>query len=206
MGTLYALETIANNTEITIEYMANPDQSLRTGVQRRKDLERHYRFECQCGACFVTEQGNTRCNHADGKKRTAAKRLLEQLENFVRLPNESAAAAAVRKLNLGWGYRDALQSLGIQDMKLANAFGQLARLHEEVFDTTTVLTHRTNCDYCDGSRNVSGGRVVHLKRARNCLNEENGIQIRCWGTVHADLADHYSRQAAVQVKLNRSRQ
>ena len=199
LGTLYALRTIRSRTEITIEYAANTKDCLRTGTARRKDISKAWNFDCKCGACVKQGEGNDTRNKDDDRLRSKAARLLEQIESDDIPEDESVAATALRKLGLCNEYLEALDNLGIKDMKLANAWRKIAVWHEEAFDTATPRTHLPDCAVCDGGRD----RTEHLGAALSALNEEHGVHLRCWGTVHPDLAQDDARRQALQVKLNR---
>lgn len=199
MGTLYALKTIRSRTEITIEYAANPEDCLRTGVARRKDFDKAWGFDCRCGACYLPGDGDERRNKVDDRLRSNAARILKQMDSVEVPDGETAATTALRKLDLCEEYLNALDNMGIKDMKLANAWRKIAVWHEEAFDTATRRAHLTECDVCDDGSD----RKEHLGKALHALNEENGIHIRCWGTVHPDLANDDARRQALQVKLNR---
>ena len=198
VGTLYALQPIRAGAEIKIEYWPNAEQSLQTGRKRTDDLKKYYGSQCRCDSCYVAGQGNDHRNKPEDTLRSKAGRLLRQLDSYEPAHCESAAESAMNKSVLAHKHRTALEELGVKDMKLANAYAQLARMHEEAFDTATRGVHSEMCDLCDGGQD----RIIYLQQARRYLTEENRIHIRCWGLVHAELADYYARQAALQVTIN----
>ena len=199
VGTLYALRTICLGAEIKIEYLANAEECLRTGVSRRKDISKAWAFDCRCSACYQPGNGDERRNKGDDKLRSNAARLLNQIESDDIPAGESVAATALRKLDLCRDFLKAVQDLGIKDIKLANAWQKLAKWHEEAFDTASPRTHLADCDTCDGGPD----RRKHLSKALDALNEEHRTHILCWGTVHPDLAEDDAKRQTLQVKLNR---
>lgn len=168
---LHALKSIQAGTEINVEYWPNTEQSLRTGLRRTRDLNKYYGFICRCPACYVEGAGNNNHNRNDDKLRWKAKKLLSRIQNIEPANNESAAETAIHKTSIAFQYREALEEIGICDVKLASAYRQLSRMHEECYDTATPAVHSQMYDLCDGGRD----RIIHLEKARKYLSEENRI-------------------------------
>ena len=180
-GTLRALEDIAAGQEISIDYMAKPGQCLRGRNARRADLQRHYKFQCDC---HVRRDNNNPASE-NHKLRVQALKLHRDIESTAMRQTETPEQRRTRKISLIKDYISPLYKLGLKDGKLAWAKLKLSEYHRQGYEFAEA---GPNHDHCDRCRDEQSSRW-HLDAASEALDDAMRVHMRCCGKKHAVIKD-----------------
>ena len=176
-GSLYALQSIPTNTPIVLNYLGFG--GLAPAWQRRKDLRKHYKFDCDCQSCNL--HGHELIADNTARQRARAQFYeLEDSENQMQNPRAFAklVTAATR-------YIEYLQQLNINDDRLAYGYNKLAELREQQAEDADedIMHGLQHCNDC----HANGGVMRHLIQAREAWNECQEIDQLTHGPDHPQL-------------------
>ncbi|KAK3713748.1 hypothetical protein LTR37_008234 [Vermiconidia calcicola] len=173
VGTLHALQDMRTGTQIKVDYCPSETDALRTTAVRRPILAANYAFHCDCPACgnAVDDQSRTRAAGLYGQLFTPALQIQG---------GETDEQSVIRRIGVAEDYIDVLKELKLWDLKLADAYGELADLHERAWDASQ------NTNHCQTCRDA-GRFGIHLDKAVAAATEEWAIHLKCWGPKHPDL-------------------
>jgi len=178
LGALRAIRSIPSGTEITIEYQALEEDSLRFKTHRRTKLRKQYSFVCSCTAC----QAST----AVGRERDTAGVQAKQAElDRQSIPaNGGTEAARVQRLVNLDTYITSLRNLDIRDFKLSNAYVHRAEVHRQGYELAkgNVAVH---CATCIATNTPWG----HLEQAQNDLLKALRNNSVCYGLEHLETEE-----------------
>lgn len=192
-GMLHAIHPIANNTEITIDYMNNPQDCLRASAHRINDLQPHYGFACRCVACFH----NGGVNGANDNLRILALReynsIFWSIDTSEDAPDDEDEARRVAQTGHLTTYIDTLKQLELKDWKLAEAYQARAKLHELGLSLCQEGIDQSNGQGQAPSQND------HARHAAEDWKRAFWMHVRCWGETHEEVK--YDRDNMLRMEL-----
>lgn len=126
-STVHALQAIPEGTEITINYLAEPEDSLLPRAERKKNLRSIWNFTCDCTACRPVRGSVSIRMLDDGDvARTQALELYRQVKDIeapdeaINADNHEAHLLHAANLETIQEYIDSLKALHIADAKLSS--------------------------------------------------------------------------------------
>jgi hypothetical protein len=193
-GTLRALKAILANQEIFVEYLPTEEDSLKSGHDRREELNRHYGFNCDCDACGDPNLGaNQRNRQDDDRRNTAATNHAAISANVIPAGglDQRSRSNHMRPAN---DYIRNLKALGITDYRLAGAFMDRAKVHKALYvNAASLVAARTHCDIC----RKADSSWQHLYDAHSDYFLAEVIDGICYGPNHPKGAEVLARKQEI---------
>lgn len=197
MATVHAIVEIPKGNEITIDYMAAAQGCLRTTAQRAVDLRKGYQFDCGCVVC-----GDALVRTTDDKVRKQAAKLYRNINSAAQWLGETPETFRKRRMEMLKAYVDALRALKFEDEKLAWAYIELAKVHEEGYELAKTVPGWAHCASCTND----ASSWHHLQRALTAAYRAYEVHLLCDGEDHSDVQNDENearRRAALAAQLPR---
>ena len=183
-ATVHALTPIPAKQEIVTDYMCDIQGCLRSGDQRRTELEHTHHFVCKCPACRLPGR-NGGANAADDALRAQAKALKDTIYMEVDIEPEAAdeevEQTRVQQIDRLGRYIDTLKQLELRDFKLAHAYEARAQYHEQ---GAFVLAE--GVDQAPDARGIDPTQYGHLHLASEDWRNALWLQSRIFGEDHPE--------------------